>query len=147
MSAKISTGLRDYMLITGSLKAGLDGGVINIYSGTAPATADAALSGNTLLAIISNDATGTGITMATPSIAGVLSKSASEIWRGLIVASATASFYRFVGLADDGLLSTTQRRIQGTVAVVGGDLNFSSVTFVSSNYKTIDSYNIALPTA
>lgn len=147
MSAKISTGLRDYMLITGSLKAGIDGGVINIYSGTAPATADAALSGNVLLAVISNDAAGTGITMETPSIAGVLSKAAAEIWRGLIIVSGTASFYRFVGLTDDGLLSTTQRRVQGSIAVVGGDLNFSSIAFVSTNYKSIDSYNIALPTA
>jgi len=40
---KASTGLRTKLLDTGSLKSILDGGVINIYSGPVPATADAAL--------------------------------------------------------------------------------------------------------
>jgi hypothetical protein len=147
--AKLSTGLRDHMLATGSLKAGIDGGVIRVYSGTPPATADAALSGNTLLDVISLNATGAGISMAAASSAGVLGKNTGEVWRGLVVATATATFYRFSGLADDGTLSTVTKRIQGTVGVVGADLNFSDVNFVAgpSNYKSIESFNIAMPTA
>ena len=45
-------GLRNYMLDTGSMKTALALGFINIYSGTVPATADAALTG-TLLTTIS----------------------------------------------------------------------------------------------
>lgn len=144
---KLSTGLRDAILTGGSLKAGLDGGVIYVYSGPVPATADAALSGNTLLAVISNNAAGTGITMAAASVNGVLSKNAAEVWRGLIAANGVASFYRFAALNDDGLLSTVEKRLQGTVGTVGADLNFSSINFVAGNYKQIDSYNVALPTA
>lgn len=145
--AKISTGLRDHILATGSLKTGLDGGVIYVYSGTVPATADAALSGNTLLCIISNNAAGTGITMGTTPASGVLGKNATEVWKGQVVATGTATFYRFAGLTDGGALSTTLKRVQGTVGTVAADLIFSSVAFVVGDYKQVDSYNVALPTA
>ncbi|MGE4341317.1 MAG: hypothetical protein AB7E55_36025 [Pigmentiphaga sp.] len=144
---KLSTGLRDHLLTAGDFQSGVDGGAIFIYDGAEPATADAALSGNTLLCVISNDAAGTGITMAAAAASGVLGKNTAEIWRGLIVANGTASFYRFQGLLDDGTLSTTNKRLQGTVGVVAADLIFSSVNFVASNYKNIDSFNVAMPTA
>jgi len=146
MAAKISTGLRNHMLATGSLKAALDGGVIYIYSGTPPATADAALSGNTLLCTISNNAAGTGITMSSTPNAGVLGKASAETWRGQIVANGTATFFRFATLVDDGTLSTTATRLQGTVGTVGADLNFSTIAFVSGDYKNVDTFNVALPT-
>ena len=145
--AKLSTGLRDHLLTAGDFQSGIDGGVIFIFSGTPPATADDALSGNTLLCTISNDAAGTGITMAAAAASGVLGKNTSEIWRGQIVANGTATFYRFAAIADTGLLSTTDKRIQGTVGTVGADLNFSNVNFVSGNYRQIDNYNVAQPTA
>lgn len=144
---KLSTGLRDHLLTGGDFQSGVDGGVIFIYSGTEPATGDAALSGNTLLCVISNNAAGTGITMAAAAVAGVLGKNAAEVWRGQIVASGNASFYRFAPIADDGTLSTTTKRLQGSVGVVNADLIFSSVAFVSGNYKQVDSFNVALPTA
>ena len=52
MAIKTSTGLRNAMLATGSAKAALDGGRINIYAGAAPATADDAVGGATLLCAI-----------------------------------------------------------------------------------------------
>jgi hypothetical protein len=149
MSFKISTGLRDHLLITGSLKAALDGKVIRIYSGPEPASADAALSGNTLLCIISNDGDGSGLNMADTSSGGVLAKDASETWIGEIIANGTATFYRMSGLADAGGLSTTEVRIQGTIANAGEELNFSNVVFVDNddNTKSINSFYIAMPTA
>lgn len=144
---KLSTGLRDYMLGTDDFAAGLNGGVVRYYSGIVPVTADAALAGNTLLNIISNNATGAGINFATLPIGGVVSKNSAEIWRGQNVANGDATFFRFSGLTDAGLLSTTERRLQGTIGTVGADLNLSSVTMVSGNFRTIDSFNVALPTA
>lgn len=145
--AKLSTGLRDHLLTTGDFQSGVDGGVIFIFSGTPPATADAALAGNTLLCTISNNAAGTGITMAAAAAGGVLGKNTAEIWRGQIVANGTATFYRFAPIADDGLLSTTAKRVQGTVGALNADLIFSNVNFVSGNYRQIDNYNVAQPTA
>lgn len=147
MSLKLSTGARDHLLTTGDFQSVVDGGVIRIYDGAVPATADAALSGNTLLCTVSNNSAGTGITMSATSASGVLGKNTAEVWSGLIVANGTATFYRFSPLADDFLLSTTTKRVQGTVATAGADLNFSSVAFVSGNSKSIDTYDIAQPTA
>lgn len=144
---KLSTGLRDHTLGTDDFIAGLNGGVIRYYSGAVPATADAALAGNVLLNVISNNAAGTGITFDPTPINGVISKNSAEVWRGQNVANGVASFFRFSALADAGGASTTEKRLQGTIGTVGADLNLSSTTMVSGNYRTIDSFNIAQPTA
>lgn len=147
MALKISTGLRDHLLVTGSFKAGVDGGVIRVYNGPIPADADAALSGNTLLVTISNNSTGAGITMNSAPASGVLGKNSAEVWSGDPVANGTATFYRFSPPTDDGTLSTTVKRVQGAVGTAGADLNFSSATVAIGTPKRIDTYDIAQPTA
>lgn len=52
MALKFSTGLRNFLQRDGSLKRALHGGALKIYSGSAPADADAAVTG-TLLATVS----------------------------------------------------------------------------------------------
>jgi len=146
MAIKNSTGLRNAMLATGSAKAALDGGRINIYAGAAPATADDAVGGATLLCAITLNGTGTGILFDTAAVNGVLAKKPSETWSGSIVATGTATWYRHVAAADDGTLSTTAPRIQGTVALIGADLNIDP-NFISGQTKVIEHYVIALPTA
>ena len=146
MAIKTSTGLRNAMLATGSAKAALDGGRINIYAGAAPATADAAVGGATLLCAITLNSTGTGILFDTAAVNGVLAKKPSETWSGAIAATGTAAWYRHVAAADDGTLSTTAPRLQGTVALIGADLNCDP-NFISGQPKVIDHYVVALPTA
>jgi hypothetical protein len=145
MSLKTSTGLRNGVLATGSLKSLLNGGFIKIYAGTVPSSADDAIGSATLLNTISVNSTGTGINFDTAASAGVLSKAPAEVWSGVNAASGTATFYRHVAAADDGTLSTTQPRIQGTVSTVGADLNLSSVSLTSGATQTIDYYSVALP--
>lgn len=145
MSIQFSSGLRDHLLISGSFKSALDGGVIRIYSGTMPATADAASSSLTVLCTISLDATGTGLTWGSTVTAGILSKNTAEIWRGLIGTTGTATFFRFMAISDTGAASTTAKRVQGTIGLVGADLNFSNVNLVAGNYRVIGSLNVTLP--
>lgn len=146
MAIKTSTGLRNAMLATGSAKAALDGGRINIYAGTPPASADDAVGGATLLCAITLNSTETGILFDTAAVNGVLAKKPSETWSGAIAATDTAAWYRHVAAADDGTLSTTAPRLQGTVALIGADLN-SDPNFISGQTKVIEHYVIALPTA
>lgn len=145
MTFKISTGARNVMLLTSPLKTQLAAGFIKIYSGAVPADADAAVTG-TLLVTISNNSTGTGINLDTTAVGGVILKLASETWSGTVATGGTASYYRHVGSADSGVLSTTQPRLQGDVATSGQELNLSSVSLVSAATQTIDYYSIALPT-
>lgn len=146
MTTKLSTGLRNDMLVTDGLRQLLAAGFVKIYAGTEPATADAALGGATLLCTISISGGGTGINLDTTAAAGVVAKAPGEAWSGTNVASGTASFFRHVTASDDGTLSTTQRRIQGSIGLAGSDLNLSSVTLTSGAPQNIDFYNIALPT-
>lgn len=146
MAIKTSTGLRNAMLATGSAKAALDGGRINIYAGTPPASADDAVGGATLLCAITLNSTGTGILFDTAAVNGVLAKKPSETWSGAIASTGTAAWYRHVAAADDGTLSTTAPRIQGTVALIGADLNIDP-NFISGQTKAIEHYVVALPTA
>lgn len=142
---KVSTGLRNKLLDTGSLKATMNLGFIKIYAGTVPADADAAIGSATLLCTISNNSTGTGLTMAAAAAAGVLTKTLAEVWSGTNAATGTAAFYRHVAPADDGTLSTTQARIQGEIATAGSDLNLTSTTLTATATQTIDNYSVALP--
>ncbi len=142
---KASTGLRNYMLATGSLKAALDGGWVKIYAGAVPADADSTLASATLLCTISKDAGGvTGLTIAAAASLGAISK-ANEVWAGVNALSGTASFWRFVKTGDTGVGSTTDVRLQGVAATSGAELVMTSVTLSSGATQNIDYFAVALP--
>lgn len=116
----------------------INGKVLRIYAGATPADATAALGGATLLVEISNDATGVGLTMnATVTSDGLIEKNSSEVWRGVAVATGTASFFRLVDPADTGTASTTAERLQGDTAMLGAILNLSSLAFTAGASTTI----------
>ena len=146
MTLKASTGLRNALLATGSLKATLDGGRIDIYGGSVPATADAAVGAAVLLCSITVNGTGTGITFGATPAGGTLSKASTEVWSGVNAASGTATFCRHVLLADDGTESATAPRLQGSVGVAGAFLNLSNAVLPAGAPQTIDYYTVALPT-
>lgn len=146
MTIKASTGLRNKILDTSSLKTALSLGFIKIYAGAVPATADASLGAATLLCTLSVGGAGTGLTMDTAASGGVLLKNAAETWQGTNVATGTATFYRHVAPADTGASSATEPRIQGEIAIAGSDMNLSSVSLTNLAVQSLDYYAVALPT-
>jgi hypothetical protein len=146
MALKLSTGLRNKLMDTGSLKSIFALGFIKIYSGAAPADANAAVTG-TLLCTISLASGGTGINFEAAAVSGIISKAAAETWSGNNVATGVATHYRHVAAGDTGALSTTEARLQGTIATVGADLNLSSVSLVSGASQTVDYYSVTIPAA
>lgn len=139
---KLSTGLRNHLLASGSLKAALDGGEIRIYSGSAPATADDAATG-TLLVTLKDS--GSGINFASSASGGILSKDAGETWSGTNAATGTAGYYRHVASGDDDSSSGTALRIQGTCGLAGADMNMTSVALTASATTDLDFYTVAAP--
>ena len=147
MALQLSTNLRNVMLGSGSLKSEMDGAVIQFYSGTMPASADAALlSGNVLLCTVSLNGGATGGTLAAPATLGVIQKSANEVWTGTVAVSGAATFFRMVQPADTNALSITDSRIQGTVAAAGGDAYLANVNLVAGNPQNVSYFSLALPT-
>lgn len=139
MAHRLSTGLVKKMVDTGSVRSILTGGKIQIYSGSQPASADAAATGTLLLEIdpITFDADGTG---------GVLRQTAATDWSGTIEASGTAGWYRICEEADDGAsASTTLARMDGAIATSGGQMNLATLTFVNGAPFVITDAAITFP--
>jgi hypothetical protein len=149
MAIKSSTGLAAYMMVTGSAKAAFDDGFIRVYSGTEPETADAAETG-TLLWTISKDGDGTtGLTFDAAAVGRAMVKVPADTWGGDTTAG-TATYWRLVTAADDGEISTTQRRIQGSCGMTAGaDMYMTNTTLTTDSdplAKTLASFSVALPT-
>lgn len=137
---KISTALVAHLLATGSLRDGLQGLVCTLYSGKAPDTADAAIDPDSLvLCTVTVDGNGNGVSFESDVSGGTLSKSTSEVWKGWVQNSGTATFFRLQGMNDTGEASTSLIRLQGTAALLNADLNASSTSLVSGEDFKINS--------
>lgn len=137
---KYSTGFRNAVLDTGSVKGTFDGGFLKVYSAptAVPASADAAIGDAVLLVTFSDNAGAGGLNLATAAASGSIAKLSSQTWKGTAAATGTAAFFRYVQTGDTGALSTTAKRIQGTVGVAGADMNLSSTSITSGASYTLD---------
>lgn len=145
MTIKSSTGLRNHIAGTGSLRGLLHGACeIRIYSGTVPASADDATGSAVLLVTIRKNGTDplgfeTGVTD------GTLAKAVGELWNGNAVATGVATFYRLVLTADDNGASTTAPRQQGTVGLAGTDLTLTNVNITNGAPQSIEHGVVMIP--
>lgn len=127
-------------------------GVIRIYSGSQPSTADAAETGTLLLEVTESDgafaagAPANGLNFDGEAAAsGLLTKESSETWQGTGAADGTAGWFRFYDNAYVTGASTTAVRFDGSCATSGGQLTMSSTAIVSGVVTTLDSAAITLP--
>jgi hypothetical protein len=110
----------------------LDNGYLRLYSGTQPATADTALSGNTLLAELRFAATS-----AAAASAGVLTFSAITSDTSAD-ATGTAAFYR--ALKSDG----TSVVMDGSVGTSSADLVLNSTAIQSGAQVDVTSFAVTV---
>jgi hypothetical protein len=143
------------------LLAGADGGsisdifrngVIDIYSGSQPANADAVESGTKLARItLSSGAfvaaapdNGLNFDAAT---SGVLAKATGETWSGEGLANGTAGWFRIYDNSLTTGASATAIRMDGSIATSGGQLNMTTTSIVTSGTTTVDSVALTFPAA
>ena len=135
----------------GSVKDIFHDGVLRIYSGSQPATADTAASGTLLLEITQSAGAFTHGAFDNAlefgaAASGAISKSASETWQDTGIAAGTAGWFRLcANPTDSGALSTSLPRIDGSVGTSGADLNMSSTTITVGSTYTIDTFTLTLP--
>ena len=123
-----------------ALVAAADAGtaaVINIYSGTAPANADAALSGNTQLAqLVCSAAISAGITdtgtAARITLAAITPDSSAD-------ATGTATFFRILTQSGGTVIA------QGTVGTADADLVLNTVSITAGSTVSITSATVDVP--
>jgi hypothetical protein len=135
----------------GSLKDVMKDGVIYIYSGAQPTSADAAVQGTLLMTVTVSSgawvagAFGNGLEFENDPTDGVIEKN-SEVWSSVAVATGTAGWFRFCGNATDaGLASTVLPRIDGNLGTSGADLVMPSTAITLGRTYTIDDFAITLP--
>jgi len=133
------------------LKGLMKYGVIRIYAGSQPTSADAAVGGATLLGSITvnggaftEGSTANGLQLLAPA-GRTISKSA-DVWKYTGLAAGTMGWFRFQANAtDDDALDTsawTRVRIDGSVGITSGDLRMTSVTSAVGSTATIDTFVI-----
>lgn len=145
MTYKVSTGLRNHLVVTGSLRSGFNANCrISIYGGSEVSTADADATGSTLLCVITGPASA-GLEFEAAATAGVLSKLAAQTWSGTNLASGVATWFRMEVLGDSRGASTTALRIQGNIGTAIGDMVMIQNVLVSGNVKTIDGAGFTIP--
>ena len=162
MAIKLSTGLRNAVLDTGSVRSELNGGYLHIYSGTPPETADIGKeAGNTLLATIysngGSDPGAGGLGFEAEAVDGQLAKASAQTWGNASTgdngnfATGTATYFLFVGSAEvDGstiATSASAPRVMGSVGTspFTNDLVLSSETLTQGVPQTISAFYIYIP--
>ena len=148
---RLSTKLRDNLAGTTGFAATFANGIIEIYSGAQPATADSAVTGTLLGTVTLNSGAFTpgvstnGLTFAAAS-GGAVSK--SGVWSFDGVAVGTAGWFRLKGnAADAGGISTVLPRLDGSIAVSGADMNLSNISIAIGAPNTIDTFTWTQPAA
>lgn len=146
---RLSTKLRDNLAGTTGFASTFANGVIEIYSGAQPATADSAVTGTLLGTVTLNSGAFTpgvstnGLTFAAAS-GGSVSK--SGVWSFNGVAVGTAGWFRLKGNATDaGGVSTVLPRLDGSIATSGADLNLSNVAITVGGPTTVDTFSLTIP--
>lgn len=127
-------------------------GVIDVFSGSQPISADEAEIGSKLVRITLSSENFTpgistnGLNFDTTN-AGVLSKPLDAIWSGKGLANGTAGWFRMYDNTATTGVSTTAVRLDGTVATGGGQFNMSITTISTGATTTIDSVKLTMPTS
>ncbi len=159
MALSYSTGLVNNTLSVGGDSFGdsLGAFVIDIYSGTRPANADAAVvtSATTVLlgTITKGGVAPTGdaslytLHMGTAADRAV-DKASGETWQFKGSTAGVASWFRLRQPTDDGTAASpefTDIRIDGTIGTFSGDARLSSTDIVVDNIYTLNRFKLSWP--
>lgn len=149
MAEKFSTGFVNAE--AAAIRTALANGVIGIYSGTQPATANDTEGAAVLLmritlnggAFTPGSATN-GINFDAP-VDGVLSKAAAETWSGTGLADGTATWFRFYSNAMTTGASTTAVRYDGAISTAStAELQMTNTIVVTGVPGTVSTFTLTL---
>ena len=145
MALRLSSGVSTGLAGTEGIKSIFNGGLVDIYTGGQPASADYAETGSKLvrISLISGTSATSGLTFGTAA-AGLLPKS-SATWSGLISLAGVAGWFRLYGTGGTSGSSASERRIDGNVGVSGSDLVLSNTSLSLNATLTIDTFTLGVP--
>lgn len=87
-----------------------------------------------------------GIAFDTDGTGGILKQLAATDWTGTVANSGTAGWFRICAPTDAGTgSSTTEARMDGSIATSGGQMNLASLTFTAGAPFTVTDAQITFP--
>lgn len=153
MAERLSTGFVDALNVTGSVKSIMTNFTIHLFSGTQPATADAAETGDLLMKLtlgsgaFVSGSPGNGLNFHTVSTAGVLPKAPAETWSGVGEAAAGSSgtiagwFRAYANTVVTGD-SATAVRFDGRIGTDStAEMQMSNTTIVEAVAAVVQTFN------
>jgi hypothetical protein len=153
MTIRTSTKLRNLMASTTGFSSVFANGIIDVYTGAQPITADLAPTGTRVGRITLNSGAFTagvatnGLTFSA-AVAGAVAKSGVWSFNGL-APGGTAGWFRLKANAiDNDSDDTTNKllpRLDGSVAVSGADLNMTVTTIADGTPVTVDTFTVTVP--
>ena len=149
MAIRRSTGMRTAILNgsagTGGIWSILNGGYMDIFTGSQPSNADYVETGTKLVRISSTSgvAVTDGLRFGTAAL-GVLPRT-TPAWTGVVSVAGVAGWARFYGTSGTSGSSATSQRFDLSVGVSGADLNLSHTNLVVDQVLTISTFNITEP--
>jgi len=147
MSLRLSTGLVNKLMATGSFKTLFTGCFIDVYSGAQPATPNDVPTGTKLVTLYS-DGTALGLNFEAEAVEGALSKALAETWSGTAVATGTAGWFRMREGTDAGTAaSSVVARLDGAIATSGAQMNLGSLAVTVGAPFVITNASFTLPKA
>ncbi len=150
MALRLSTGLRNKLLGAEGFKTIMQNGVIRVFPGVQPASADDAEGATPLIEITVSSGAFTpgtaanGLNFAAPS-GGACAKAASEVWSGAAASTGTAGWFRFYANDRTTGADASHARFDGSVSTSGAQLNMSSTAITAGATTTIDSFIVTMP--
>ena len=154
MTVRLSTALRNKLAGTTGFGTTFLNGVIYVYSGPQPLTADAAISG-ALLGIVTNNGAAFAFGVATNGlqfdapVAGAVPKAAAQAWKFTGLVAGTAGWFRLMANAADNLgddsVAVLLPRLDGSIGVTGADLNLSNIAVTIGAPNTVDVFTFTIP--
>ena len=124
----------------GSFKEIMKNCKCNVYTGSQPASADAAASGTLLYTLTESGDGSTGLTFD-DAASGIVTKADSETWQGVAGNAGTAGWFRFYEDGDDpSAASTTEARLDGACATSGAQMNMSNTSIANGSTQTVTEF-------
>ena len=147
MAIRLSTGARNKLVGTDGQGFGelFNNGVLDIYTGAQPSSADAVETGTKLARISSTSGTAAedGLKFGTTG-SGVLTIG-TPAWTGLVLVDGVAGSFRFYGPGGVAGASNTAIRFDGAVGVSGSDLDLTHTNLAAGATLTIKSGTVIQP--
>lgn len=141
MTTIVSTGFKAGILGPQSFEQLMDGGIIRLYSGTQPDSADDAVPGGSVeLGTISAPG---GLQFTRTG--GTVLKAAFQAWLLEGAAPGTLGWFRlYASPLDDGSATLSAVRIDGTISP-SGEMRLPAYTVTSETTRIVDNFAFSLP--